>query len=169
MHLLRFHVSFTHLKRPFCVDYALWYEKRPALFSLPVTIVAEKSFLVTCKVELKNTLLFIYIPLWNVMHNLFTHLSLQEIARGGISVSAVFNYRITPQVSTEVCYTNSPITINNCIVMYHEWPDNRIVIDTWYQTRSLKWCRSSWGISYVSLCMYSLVTRPIGCRSGKGY
>ena len=55
--------------------------------------------------------------------------SLQEVVRGGISVSAIFNYRLTPEVSIAVCYTNCPITIRSCIVIYHEWPDNRIVID----------------------------------------
>jgi hypothetical protein len=74
--------------------------------------------------------------------------TLLEVVRVGISVSAIFNYRLTPELSIAVCYTNSPITINNCVGIYHEWPDNRIVIDTWYQTRSLDWCRGSWGISY---------------------
>ena len=55
--------------------------------------------------------------------------SLQEVVHAGISVSAIFNYRLTPKVSIAVCYTNCPITIGICIVIYHEWPENRIVID----------------------------------------
>ena len=77
-------------------------------------------------------------------------LSLQEIVRGGITVSGVFNYRLTPELSIAVCYADSPITVGYCVGIYDEWPDNRIVLDTWYQFRSIRWCKA-WGVPYVSL------------------
>ena len=89
------------------------------------------------------------------MPNLFMFLSLQEIARGGITVSATFNYRLTPELRIAACYINAPITIDTCCAVYDEWPDNRIAIDTWYQLRSIRWCRT-WGVSYVSLYMCNL-------------
>ena len=106
--------------------------------------------------------------LWIAMHNLLMFLSLQEIVRGGITVSATFNYRLTPELRIAACYINAPITVDTCCAVYDEWPDNRIGIDTWYQIRSIRWCRSSWGISYVSLYMYkrkSLAAMPIGFNS----
>ena len=83
-------------------------------------------------------------------------LSLQEIVRGGITVSGIFDYRLTPELSIAVCYADSPITVSYCVGIYDEWPDNRIVLDTWYQIRRIKWC-SAWGVPYVSLHRYTFL------------
>lgn len=73
----------------------------------------------------------------------------QLVARAGISVSALFNYQLTPALSTEICTTNNSVKFKNCVGFYHQWVDNRIVLDVWYQIRKIKWCRK-WGIPYVS-------------------
>ena len=86
-------------------------------------------------------------------------LSSQLVARGGISVSAVFNYQLTPKLSTEVCFTKYKIRVKNCVGIYHQWVNNRIILDVWYQLRKVKWCKK-WGIPYVSskAILYSDVT-----------
>ena len=77
---------------------------------------------------------------------------LQELVRGGITVNANLDYRLTPGLRIAVCYIKLPITIENCVTIHDELPDNRIVIDTWYQFRSLKFCKHGW-VHYVSLYM----------------
>ena len=78
---------------------------------------------------------------------------LQLTVRAGITVRGIFNYKLTPQLSTEVCYVNS-ITIKNCVGIYHQWSDNEIVLNVWYELREVKWCKNKWSIFYVSLYMY---------------
>jgi hypothetical protein len=70
------------------------------------------------------------------------------IAQGGIEATAVFNYKVTPKLSTEVCYTNYNFRVKNCASIHHQWVDNKIMIDTFYQLRKIKKCRGKWGISY---------------------
>jgi hypothetical protein len=72
----------------------------------------------------------------------------QLIAQGGIEATAVFNYKVTPKLSTEVCYTNYNFRVKNCASIHHQWVDNKIMIDTFYQLRKIKKCRGKWGISY---------------------
>ena len=88
----------------------------------------------------------------NVLTLLFEDILFQQaVVRGGISVSAVFNYQLTPELSTKVCYTDFRVRTKNCLGVYHQWTNNKINLDVWYQWRSLKWCRTSWGnIPYVS-------------------
>ena len=74
----------------------------------------------------------------------------QTVARGGITVSAIFNYKLTPELSTEVCHQNSQIEINKCIKIHHEWANNKIVLVVWYQLRKIKMC-STLGMTYVSV------------------
>ena len=117
-----------------------------------------------CNVEMSDA-----VAPWITYHALIL-LSLQEIVRGGISLSAIFDYRLTPELSTAVCYINSPISVSSCVGIYDEWPDNRIVLDTWYQFRRVEWCRV-WGVPYVSLHRYIYFpirpgARPIMCISG---
>jgi hypothetical protein len=66
------------------------------------------------------------------------------VARGGISVTGVFNYQLTPELSTKACFINH-IRVRNCIGIYHQWVNNKIVLDVWYQLRKIKWCRTRWG------------------------
>ena len=77
-------------------------------------------------------------------HSLFS----QSVARGGISLSAILDYTLTPELSTKACFINY-IRVRNCIGVYHQWSNNRISIDVWYQLRKIKWCRK-WGVKYVS-------------------
>ena len=81
----------------------------------------------------------------------------QTVARGGITVSAIFNYKLTPELSTEICHQNSQIEINKCIKIHHEWADNEIVLAVWYQLRKIKMCRTL-GMTYVS-AIYVFVQR----------
>ena len=66
--------------------------------------------------------------------------SLQALVRGGITVSAVFNYQLNPELSTTFCYQNYQIRVKNCATIYHQWANNRIALDVWYQLRSIKMC-----------------------------
>jgi hypothetical protein len=66
------------------------------------------------------------------------------LARGGISVTGVFNYQLTPELSTKACFINH-IRVRNCIGIYHQWVSNRIELEVWYQLRKVKWCRTRWG------------------------
>ena len=103
-------------------------------------------------------------------------LSLQEIVRGGVTVSVNLNYKLLPEATIAVCYINLPITFEKCVTVHDEWPENRIGIEAWYQIRSVKWCRTGWlGISYVSVCVCTHLIRDlllqgscIWCKSCKG-
>ena len=74
-------------------------------------------------------------------------LCLQKVARGGIRVSAVFNYKLTPELSTTACLINR-IRVKNCIGIYHQWTNNKIVLNVWYQIRKVKKCKK-WIVSYI--------------------
>ena len=88
----------------------------------------------------------------------------QTVARGGITVSAIFNYKLTPELSTEVCRQNSQTEINKCIKIHHEWADNEIVLAVWYQLRKIKMCRTL-GMTYVSAIYLSNMQVAIFVRN----
>ena len=70
--------------------------------------------------------------------------------KGGITVRAVFNYQVSPELSTKFCYKNYRISVRNCAGIYHQWRNNKILLDAWYSRRSVRWCRR-WRVRYVSL------------------
>ncbi|CAI8013732.1 hypothetical protein GBAR_LOCUS8664 [Geodia barretti] len=68
--------------------------------------------------------------------------SLLNVARGGVTVNAVLNYKLIPALSTELCLTSS-IRVKNCIGIYHQWANNKILLDVWYQRKK---CKSRFGV-----------------------
>ena len=89
------------------------------------------------------------LPLSSIGNCVFAHSLLSQlVARGGISVSAIINYKLTPELSTKACFINR-VRVRNCIGIYNQWTNNKIVLDVWYQFRKVKWCKK-WGVPYVS-------------------
>ena len=80
---------------------------------------------------------------------------IQGILRGGATVNAVLNYKLTPALSTEVCLTNS-IRVKNCIGIYQQWANNKILLDVWYQSKKCKKKRRIFPVKQIivtqSLC-----------------
>jgi len=76
----------------------------------------------------------------------------------GASLSATIPYKTAAEGTAEFCLNPGTGSFEKevCIVLYYEWPDIYIRLYAWYQTREIVWCRSRWGISYVSLshCVY---------------
>ena len=79
---------------------------------------------------------------------LFNIPNTQLVVQGGIDVTGTFNYQVSPELSTQLCYKNYQLRVKNCAGIYHQWKDNSIGLDVYYRTRSIKWC-SGW-VSYVS-------------------
>ena len=88
----------------------------------------------------------------------------QAAVKGGITVSAVFNYQVSPELSTKFCYKNYRISVRNCAGIYHQWRNNKILLDVWYSTRSVRWCKK-WGVPYVSFKIYVVLhmCSPLYC------
>ena len=82
-------------------------------------------------------------------YNIFV---LQLVAKGGITADIIFNYKVLPQVTTELCYKQSQVRLKNCIGVYHQWADNRLDLYVWYAWRG--WC--GWWVSHSDtyICMY---------------
>ena len=59
---------------------------------------------------------------------------LQELTRGGIELSASFNYRLEPAAIVQACGT---VYCRACIGLYDSFPDNTLRLETWYQIRTL--------------------------------
>ena len=78
----------------------------------------------------------------------------QEAARGGVTVSATFNYQLTPKMGTNTCIIGGKPKVQNCVEVYHGWPSNYVTIDTWYQLRSVEMCCTL--ISGIKTCVVSL-------------
>ena len=70
--------------------------------------------------------------------------------RGGVTISAILNYKLTPALTTKVCLTNYQIRVKNCIGIYHQWTNNKITLDVWWER---KVCKKKWGVFPVS-CSY---------------
>ena len=88
----------------------------------------------------------------------FVHFLLSQlVARGGISVSGIFNYKLTSELSTKACFINR-VRVRNCIGIYHQWTNNKIVLDVWYQLKKVKMCRGKrWKkIRFVSTDNYKI-------------
>ena len=83
-------------------------------------------------------------------HNYFV---LQLVAKGGITADIIFNYKVLPQVTTELCYKESKVRLKNCIGVYHQWADNRLELYVWYAWRG--WC--GWRVSQSILKFYQLI------------
>ena len=70
----------------------------------------------------------------------------QLVAKAGLTLEATFAYKLTPEVSTEVCYTQSQVQVKNCIGLYDQWPNNKLELYAWYAYRG--WC--GWRVSGLS-------------------
>ena len=85
--------------------------------------------------------------------NLFYVLILQSLARGGVSVDVIFEYRIEGSGEGRLCLsciTGSP-RAQACVGAYEGWPNNRINLYAWYQIRRIKMCRGRiWALKFVS-------------------
>ena len=70
---------------------------------------------------------------------------MQYVAKGGITATATFNYQVLPEVTSELCYTQSQLRVKNCIGIYHQWADNELELYVWYAWRG--WC--GWWVSNI--------------------
>ena len=61
-------------------------------------------------------------------------------------MNAELNYKLIPALSTELCLTSS-VRVKNCIGIYHQWANNKILLDVWYQRKK---CKSRFGVFPVS-------------------
>ena len=62
---------------------------------------------------------------------------MQLVAKAGLTLLATFNYKVLPQVTTELCYKESQIRVKNCIGVYHQWADNTLELFAWYAWRGI--------------------------------
>lgn len=83
--------------------------------------------------------------------------NLLELARGGITVSASFNYRLEPAASIQGCTAYCTLSGRACVGIYDSKPNSYINLETWYQIRSLRLCGSGWFVSLNDL-VYSNIT-----------
>ena len=88
-------------------------------------------------------------------HERYNIFVLQLVAKGGITADVIFNYKVLPQVTTELCYKNSQVRLKNCIGVYHKWDDNRVELYVWYAWRG--WCGLWVSHSDINIPMYSLI------------
>ena len=68
---------------------------------------------------------------------LVTIFYMQLVAKAGLTLLATFNYKVLPQVTTELCYKESQIRVKNCIGVYHQWADNTLELFAWYAWRGI--------------------------------
>ena len=68
---------------------------------------------------------------------------LQWTGRAGLTLTGTLNYKVMPEVNSEVCYKQSQIRVKNCIGVYHQWTDNKLDLYAWYSWRG--WC--GWWVS----------------------
>ena len=81
---------------------------------------------------------FIFVSMDTNSHKKYNIFVLQLVAKGGITADVIFNYKVLPQVTTELCYKKSQVRLKNCIGVYHQWADNRVELYVWYAWRG--WC-----------------------------
>lgn len=72
---------------------------------------------------------------------------LQEVARGGVEVSASFNYRLEPAASIQGCTAYCELSGRICLGIYDSQPDSRLRLNTWYELRNFGWCGSGLFVS----------------------
>ena len=73
------------------------------------------------------------------------NLVIQQVARGGVQISASFCYQPEPAVSIQGCQANCSVGGRACIGIYDSFPDSYIDLETWYQIRTVRWCScGSW-------------------------
>lgn len=72
---------------------------------------------------------------------------MQELARGGVTVSASFNYRLEPAASIQGCTAYCELSGRVCVGIYDSQPNSELRLDTWYQIRNIGWCGSGWFVS----------------------
>ena len=83
-----------------------------------------------------------------------SQLSLQSLVRGGVSVEVILEYKIEGVCKGRLCSTCTPgqpidIYAQGCVDVCQGWPNNRVVLTAWYQSRRVKFCRV-WGLKLVS-------------------
>ena len=76
---------------------------------------------------------------------MFIYFPMQWVAKGGITATATFNYQVLPEVTSELCYTQSQVRVKNCIGIYHQWANNELELYVWYAWRG--WC--GWWVSHI--------------------
>ena len=79
---------------------------------------------------------------------LVTIFYMQLVAKAGLTLLATFNYKVLPQVTTELCYKESQIRVRNCIGVYHQWADNTLELFAWYAWRGI----CGWLVSHSQIC-----------------
>lgn len=75
---------------------------------------------------------------------------MQSLVRGGITLSATYNYRLEPAASIQACTASCSLTARMCIGVYDSWPDNTLNFYAWYQSRRVEFCGRGWFVSIVN-------------------
>ena len=85
-----------------------------------------------------------------------SQLSLQGLARGGVTVELKLEYKIESIGKGRLCSSctkGKPITIRpqGCVGVFHGWPNNQVLLYAWYQLKRVKFCsKKIWGKKFVS-------------------
>ena len=84
-------------------------------------------------------------------------------------MKAEFNYVVSPEVSTKICYKYGRVRVQNCCGIYNQWKDNKVHLKTTYQTRQVCWGVCLY-IIYVLLQLFiaSFFARHAGQRRRLG-
>ena len=80
------------------------------------------------------------------MYYMYMVYYIQEIVRGGISLTGSFTYKVTLELTGSYLLFKGPFEF--CLRLLHGWPDNKISIFAYYQLRSVKMCNTD--VPYVS-------------------
>ena len=80
------------------------------------------------------------------MYYIDSILYIQEIVRGGVSLTGSFTYQVTLELTGSYVLLKGPFEF--CLRLLHGWPDNKISIFAFYQLRSVKMCNVD--VPYVS-------------------
>lgn len=78
---------------------------------------------------------------------------MQSLARGGIELTASFNYHLEPVASVQMCTAYCALYGKTSISLYDSFPDNTLRLEAWYQIRNAGICGRGW---FVSSCTYNV-------------
>ena len=83
------------------------------------------------------------------------------MARGGIDLSASFNYRLEPAASVQVCTEYCTQSRRPCIGLYDSFPNNYLTLEAWYQLRRVRTCGRGWFVSIIIVFCMLLESRKV--------
>ena len=75
--------------------------------------------------------------------------TLQELVKGGATFNAIFEFHIEGSAEERLCPScvTGPLRAKVCIGVSEGWPNNRINVESWYQTRTASKCKGKVTVS----------------------